>query len=345
MTQPALDFFKKRNVLLKAEGTEGTDSVPVAGTDGFRLFDGSSSTEFDKVERALDKSHFGADPFGVANRRAKIEGDFELYAPATPGAASTSDADCAKILLPAGMAVTKSVGDKTTTYSPISSGIPTVTAYWYHVRRLMKVLGVRGDISGLSIEIGKRFMGKGSLTGSYTDWATTAMPSVTLPSKVPVVSNARNTRTTLNTLVSGATASTSATPLSDLIVWGKALTVDFGNALAHKEYSSLAVNQISDRQGKWTLRLASTDITNDFDPLYVRDNAIVFEANMKLFETEAAVASMPVGLYSMLAIRGQIETVTPTDIDGDDGWELSGPCIPTDAGGDEFYIEFGDSTP
>lgn len=51
MAQPALDFFRRRAVLLKAEVTEGTDSLPVAGTDGIRLFDGSSSTEFDKVER------------------------------------------------------------------------------------------------------------------------------------------------------------------------------------------------------------------------------------------------------------------------------------------------------
>lgn len=345
MAQPALDFFKKRALLLKAEATEGTDSLPVGATDGFRLFDGSSSTEFDKVERPLDKPFFGGDPFAVANKRAKIEGDFELYPPATPGAATTSDADCARILLPAGMAVVKDAVANTTRYSPISSGIPSATAYWYHVRRLIKVLGARANISGLSITIGDRFKGKGSIQGDYVDWSTSSIPTVTLPTKVPVVASARNTRTTLSTLDRGATASTNGTPLASLLVWAKSLSIDFGSDLKHKEYSSLSVNQISDRKPTFNLKIASTDITGDFDPLYVRDNGIILVANMKLFEVSGTPSAALTGLYSCLNVRCQIENVTETDIDGDDGWEITGPCIPSSAGGDEFYIEFGDNTP
>lgn len=342
MTQPALDFFKKRNLLVKAETVPGADAMPTGTTDGFRLFDGSSSTEFDKVERALDKPFFGGDSFVVSNRRAKVEGEFELYPPATPGAVSTSDADCAKILLPAGMAVTKDATGKVTRYNPISSSIPTVTAYWYHVRRLIKVLGARADISGLSIEIGQRFKAKASITGDYTEWSSAAVPNVTLPGKVPVVANARNTRASLSTLVKGATASTVSTPLDELAVWVKSLSVDFGNDLKHKEYSSLSVNQIADRKPTFNLKLATTDIGAGFDPLFVRDNGIVLVATVQLFENEGTPSSTLSGLYSALTVRCQIENVTPTDIDGDDGWELSGPCIPSDAGGDEFFIEFGD---
>lgn len=345
MTQPALDYFKKRNLLVKAETTEGTDATPVGAIDGFRLFDGSSSTEFEKNERPIDRAFFGGTPFVVGTKSAKIEGDFELYPPATPGAASTSDADCAKILLPSGLAVTKDLVNKITRYNPVSSSIPTVTAYWYHVRRLMKVLGARADISAIAIEIGSRFTAKASITGDYTDWSTAAMPSVTLPSTVPVVASARNMRTTLSTLVKGGTASTSATPLSDLTVWAKSLSVDMGNSLAHKEYSSLAVNQISDRQPTFSLRIASTDITNDFDPLFVRDKNIILEINAKLFETSGAPSAALTGLYSELGARCQIENVSEVDIDGDDGWELTGPCIPSDTGGDDFYVAFGDSTP
>lgn len=343
MAQPALDFFKKRALLLKAEVTEGTDSSPVAGTDGFRFFDGSSSTEFDKVERPLDKSFFGSDPFVVTNKRAKIEGQFELYPPATPGGVSTSDADCAKILLPSGMAVTKDAPGKTTIYNPISSAIPTATAYWYHVRRLLKVLGARGDISSLSMEIGERFTGQGSLMGDYADWSTQAMVAPTLPTKVPVTASARNMRSTLSTLIKGATASTSGAPLSDLLVWAKGLSIDFGNSLNHKEYSSKSVNQIDDRLATWTMRIATTDITNDFDPLFVRDSGIVLVGRTELYETSGTPSATLSGLYSALQFRGQIETVTPTDIDGDDGWEISGPCIPSASGGDEFLIEFGDA--
>ena len=343
MAQPELDFFKRRAFLLKAQPTAGTDALPAPGTDGFRLFEGSSSTEFDKIERTLDKPFFGGDAFSVANKRAKIEGEFELYAPATPGAASTSDADCAKMLLPAGMAVVKDNVGKTTRYNPISSGIPMVTAYWYHVRRLLKVLDARASLSGVAIEIGQRFRGKASLLGDYVDWGTVAMPTVTLPSKVPVVASKRNTECVVNSLVRGATASTVGAPLTDLHVWAKSLSVDFGSDLKHAEYTEKSANRITDRKPTFSLKLATTDITGDFDPLFVRDNGILLTIALSLFEADA-VAGVHSGLYSKLAVRCQVENVTETDIDGDDGWELTGPCIPSDTGGDEFYIEFGDKT-
>lgn len=340
MAQPELDFFKKRALLLKAETVEGTDSNPVGATDGFRLFDGTSSTEFDKVERPVDRPFFGGDPFVVANRRAKIEGDFELYPPAVPG---TDDADCGKILLPGGMAVVKDAVGKVTRYNPISSGIPSASAHWYHVRRLMKVTGARVALSAIAVEIGQRFKGKASIQGDYTEWETADSPTVVLPTKVPVVASARNMRTKLSTLVRGATKTTDATPLDDLLVWAKSLSIDFGSDLKHKEYSSKSVNGISDRKPTFSLKLATTDITNDFDPLWVRDNGIVLLATVQLFETEGAPSSVLTGRYSEIGVRCQIENVIAEEIDGDDGWTITGPCIPSDTGGDEFYIGFGET--
>jgi hypothetical protein len=339
MTQPALDFFKKRNVLIKAEATEGTDASPTGSTDGFRFFDGASSTEFDKQERNLDRDFFGGQPFSIGNKRAKIEGTFELYPPATPGAASTSDADCQKILLPAGMAVTKDAGAKTTTLNPISASIPSATAYFYHTGTLIKALGSRADISSLAIEIGQRFTGKGSLTGTYSDVSAGTPGTVTLPTKVPVVASNRNTTCLLNTLTRGGTASSDGTPLADLHVWAKYLGLDFGNALTHREYTEKAVNGITDRQPKFTLRLAKTDITDDFNPWYVRDNGIILTAELSLYEDDTKD-----GLFSLLGIRGQIENITEQDFDGDYGWELTGTCIPSDSGGDEFHLQFGDAS-
>lgn len=340
MAQPDFISFKKRNLLLKAEATEGVDASPVGNTDGFQLFDGNSTTEFDKVERPIDRAHFGGDPFVVANRRAIVEGDFEIYPPAAPG---TDDAYCGRILLPAGMAVVKDATGKTTRYNPVSSGMGSATAYWNHADMLIKALGARADISALGVTIGERFTGRASIMGDYTEVSANAQPTVTLPSKVPVVASARNTLTQLSTLVRGATASTDATPLAGLLVWAKSLTVDFGSDLTHKEYTSKAVNSISDRTPTFSLRIAKTDITADFNPWYVRDNGIVLQGAIYLFEEDLATAGTPAGLYAKLGIRGQIETITPTDIDGDYGWEISGPCIPSDSGGDELYIEFGDA--
>ena len=46
------------------------------------------------------------------------------------------------------------------------------------------------------------------------------------------------------------------------------------------------------------------------------------------------------GFSQKLSFRGQIEQISEVDIDGDLGWELSGPCIASSAGNDEFALEF-----
>jgi hypothetical protein len=407
MTQPTLDWFRKRSLLVKAESTENVDPLPVPATDGFMIFNGASSTEFDKVERTVDRSFLGGYPFGIANKRANIEGDFELYAPLTPGQAGTSDADCGKILLPSGMAVVKNAGSNTTTYNPISAAVPSVTAYFQHVDHLLRVTGARGDLSNITQQIGDRFKGHIKLTGNYgpagmdmtvsvstgsiatTTLTVTAIASgevtvgqtitgtgvtagtkitgqltgtaggigtysvsasqtvasttitgsydaVVLPTKVPVIATSLNTTCLVSTLVAGATPRTSGTPLTNLHVNAKSLQLDFGNALKHKEYTELTVNAINDRLPKWSLRIARTDVGADFDPFYVRDNGTIMTAIFNLYESNAKTAC----LASALQIRGQLETIAEADIDGDLGWDLSGPCIPSNSGGDEFYIQF-----
>jgi hypothetical protein len=62
----------------------------------------------------------------------------------------------------------------------------------------------------------------------------------------------------------------------------------------------------------------------------------LFTAVYNLYESNAKTACLASALY----VRGQIETVAETDIDGDLGWDISGPCIPSNSGGDEFYIQF-----
>lgn len=337
MTQPVLDFFKKRAVLLKIEGTEGTDAAPVEGTDGFRLFDGSSQIDYDVIERPEDKPHLGNDPFVLANGRLTINGMFELWAPAEPGQASNSDAWAAIVLRPAGMAATKSASGALTRYNPISTSIPSITGYWYHTRELAKALGARVDISSLKMEIGQRFSGQASIMGELVDVVADTLPTVTLPTKVPVVSTKRNSVCKISTLVRGGTASTDGTPLVDLHVWAKLLQVDFGNSLAYGEYTEKGRTKV-DRRGTFTMRIAETDITNDFNPHYCRKHGIIIEADYTLWESDTKS-----GLYSVLGIRGQIETVTATDIDGDKGWEIKGRCVPSSAGNDEFYVGFGDN--
>ncbi|RPE81846.1 phage tail tube protein [Vulcaniibacterium tengchongense] len=326
MAQPQLDFFKKRGVAVKLETTEGTDAGPTPALNGVLLLNGSSGTEFDKIERPVDRPHFTGTPFVVGNKRAFIEGEFELYPPPTPGAASTSSADCEVLLLPAAMTAVKDATAKTTRYNPVSAGVPSATAYWWHSGTHKRVVGARNNITGLQLAIGDRFKGNVRIQGAYTDVAEEALPAIVVPTAVPTVARADNTETTITVLPGG-------TPL---VVWAKSLGVDFGAQLATKEYTSHKSNGLTDRQPTWTLRIARTSLA-DFNPWALRDAGTLIQAALRLTEAD--------NRYSELGIRGQIDQIGEVEIDGDYGWELTGPCIASDAGGDEFYIEFGDTTP
>lgn len=327
MAQPALSYFRHRGVAVKAETVEGTDSTPSTSTNGVLLLNGSSGTEIDKIDRSVDRTFFTNDTFVVGNERGFIEGDFELYPPATPGGASTSSADCEVLLLPAGMTAVKDNVALTTRYNPISASIPSVSAYWFQSGTQKKIVGARANVTGLSMAIGDRFKGHVRIQGDYT-FLDAALPSITTPDDIPTVCRHSNSTCTLNTV--------DGTTVVDLALWAKNLSVDFGNSMTTDEYTAHKVNGISDRKATWTCRIARTALA-DFNPFTLRSNGDLITIAMRLSESS--------DLYSELGIRGQIESINEVDIDGKYGWELSGPCIASDTGGDEFYIEFGDDTP
>lgn len=344
MAQPALEKFIRRAFLLKAEVTEGTDSTPAPATDGIVVIDGAISTQYDKVERKIDRPVFGGFPFVVANKRVQIEGTFELYPPTSPGAAAGAGlADCAKILFPCAMAETRDNVAKTTIYNPISTAIPSATLYGYHSNTFVKSLGSRGNVTGLEIKIGDRFMGKMTMMGTYSTYDELATPTnVVLPTKVPVVGRWTNT-TCVVSAADGASKGTSgaAGALASLHLRAKSLAVDFGNTVTHKEYTEYASNGITDRVPKVTLLIAKSDMTNDFNPWFLRDNGTVLSTVFSLYESDAVAGSFTGINYSALTARWQIEDITETNTDGDYTWQITGTAIPSSAGNDEFLIGFG----
>lgn len=327
MTQPALEFFRKRGLIGKIETVEGTDEVPVVASDGILLMNGSSGTEFDTIERSVDRTFFTHDPFVVGNKRAFIEGEFELFAPSNPGVgASANDV----ILRTGGLAKTLTVGNATTTgktrYAPVSTAIPSASFHWWHVDYLKKVLGARTAISRLSLAIGNRFVGACRILGNYTDVTEDTIAAITTYTSVPVVCRHDNSTMTV-TDVTGAG--------SPITLWGKELSVDLGSQLGSKEFTSKKINAISDRRPTFTMRFARTDLS-DINFWTLRDAGNIITATFRLDEGT--------GLYSELGIRGQIEQVNEVDVDGDLCLEITGRCIASSSGGDELYVEFGDTT-
>lgn len=323
MAQPNLESFTKRGMVMKEEVTEGTDSLPVGATDGIVLLDGSSGTEVGIAEKQVDRDFFTGNPFSVTTRNAFIEGDCELQPPVTPGDASDGIPNFDILLRTGGMARVLDDVAETTVYNMISTGIVSASAYFWHVDYVKKLLGSRTFITGLRYTIGEAPRFRARVFGSYEDVTTEAVPSITLPDGSPPALDADNGET----LITVADAS-----ITDLLVWAKELSVDFGTDLTNKQYTSHEVNQISGRTPTFSLQIARTDLA-DFNPWAVRDAGQIIEANL----TQDASATR----YSRLSIRGQIQDIAEVDIEGDLGWTLTGPCIASNSGGDEIGLEFG----
>ena len=328
MAQPALQFFRRRGLLAKIETTEGTDAEPTTADNGMIILDGSMSTEVDIYERAVDKTYLGNDAFVTGTKRATVQGTIDLVPPATPGQTSTGNSHVEALLLPCAHGVTKSSGSKTTTYAPISDSIPAASLYWYHADTLMKILGSRGVLSGLMMEIGQGFRATVAMTGRYDEVEEVALPTITVPTINPVPARYSNAVATITSPIAG----------SPITVWAKMLSVDTGLEVGTTEYTSQRFTRHRDRRATFTMRIARTDL-DDFNPWAVRDANTLLRLTMRLYEDANP------GLYSELSVRGQIEGVQDVDIDGDRGIEITGRCIPSSAGGDEYYIRFGDNTP
>lgn len=325
MAQPNLQSFKRRGFAIKAEVTEGVDSVPTSSANAFRLFDGSSSIEGDVIERPVDSDIFGNDPFVVGNQRVIVEGDLEIIPPTTPGDAVNGKIAARHVLFPCGMAETLTSSDDLTEYKVISDAIPSASLYFWHAGTKRVGLGARGDLSGVMMAIGDRFKARVRMQGSYSAISEAALPTFDYSAfTVPTVSRKDNSIMRAGTLT-GAMVHLRA----------KSLSVDFNNGLATKEYTQFGTTTISERKPLATLRFARPAMA-DINFHALRDAGTYIQADYTIVEAG--------GNYSRLKIQGQIENITDTDIDGDFGYEVTVRCIPTSAGGDEVILEFGTTT-
>jgi hypothetical protein len=323
MAQPDLEKFIRRGVAVKIQAAEGTAEAPNTATDGIRFYDGQSGTEFDSLEENRDRPFFGGNEFATFNHRAFIGGSVHLYPPETPGDAVDGTPDADRLLLLGGFTKVLVAGPPgVTRYNPVSSGFPVGTADFWHAGTKRRIFDARAAISALSLAIGERARVNLRLLGTYTSIDEDALPSITVPETLGPVMQAANSITRLE--VAGGPGAFQC--------WGKSLSIDLGTQLASKEYTEKKVNAIDGRSPTWSLRVAR-QAKADFDPWALRKAGTYIEGAQRLIGAS--------DLYTELGFRGLIREINEVDIDGDYGWELSGPAIPTSAGGDECYIEFG----
>ncbi|MFO1495149.1 MAG: hypothetical protein U1F26_10880 [Lysobacterales bacterium] len=328
MTQPVTEAFSKRGLVMKPEVTDGTDSVPTALANGINLYDGSSTIEGDIVDMSQDLPYFSHDDFLVTNTRSIIEGTAYLYPPSSPGASgSTGDPECAVLLLPAGMASVKDSVAKETQLNPISTSLPSASAYWWHVDHKVKALGSRVVVSELKMEIGMRPSIRCRVQGNYVRPSKQTIPSITRPAETKFLSQPEN-----------STSFLSANGDAEVELWGALLSVNFGSELELEPWTSKKFQGIGGRRGEFTLRCARADL-DDINPWEAWELSQVFTARYRTY-----VSASP-GPYVEIGIRGKITAAKMIEIKKKLAWEITGRCLPSSAGGDEFYILFGDDTP
>lgn len=136
--------FDKKLLLLKIEGTEGTDSAPAAATDALQTLNYRPTfMDADSKSIAYDKPFFGADP--VLLTSIKRGAAFDMLMTGAGATAST---------IPPWMLVNRLcgfdagvvTGGNSVVQTP-SSVIPSATQYTYLDNLLIPMIGARGSMS------------------------------------------------------------------------------------------------------------------------------------------------------------------------------------------------------
>lgn len=310
-----LESFTRRGVILKKEVTEGVDSLPTAATDGLLLLNGSSKIEATAIDRAIDRSYFGHDPFVLTQYRGTIEGDIELIGAATAGTASR----LSTALQIAGFAETlDAVGPPAfARYAPISTGFASATSYFYHAGTLKKLTGARASLSGLIIKIGDFPKAKLTIQGNVDgDVSEAALPNIDLSgAQTPAA----------------VTAETFTLSVNGFNVAGVEFGSDLGNDLGITEHSEGRMARIRDRKPTFNCSFYRPD-----------------KASLDVYALQKAHVLVPIvalvnggaGMVTRVTVGfGQIETVEEVELDTAFGYKISGRCIPS-VGNDEIKVEF-----
>lgn len=313
----AFETFDSRGCVLALEATEGMDALPTPLVNALQLINGRSGIQAEKLQRALDRPHFGAKPSRRIKVRGYIEGEVEMVGAATPGDPSPLSA----LFQIAGMAETSVAGPPLLMrYNVISRQIPSASAYFYHAGTLKKILGARANLSSITMEIGKFFTAKARIEGLCTTVTEAALPTNFDYSEYPAPDP--------------FTTEVGELEIAGVAVDGLSVNVDFGNALGVRETTRRRIARISGREATFTARF--------YRPPHASLNVWDLWEHGDEFPIVATHGiGAGAGRGARMNLRAQIENIDETEDDKDYVLEVKGSLIPSDAGNDELSFEFG----
>lgn len=218
-------LIRNTAILVKAEGTYGTDSTPTGSTDAMLVSNLSiNPINASNVDRDIIRPYLGGSEQLLGTRFVEMGFDIEFVG---SGTVATAPAWAAP-LLACGLAQVLTATIRAD-YVPVSTAFPSVTIYWYDDGVLHKATGCRGNVR-VMMKAGERPMLSFSFTGIYSSPSAVTNPSVTLTAfKTPqVVVDANSGDVTF-----GATHSTSLAPAfsGGTVYPSQGLELDFGNSV------------------------------------------------------------------------------------------------------------------
>lgn len=318
---PSIESFTTRGLALKAEVTEGSDSTPTSLLNAFQIMEGTSKIVADAIARNPDRPYFNSRRSRYTNFRGQINGQIEIVPPEAPG---TDPLGVGLALEICGMAKTLTAPDVgppvvkgKNVYNPISRLIPSATGYWWHAGTFRKITGMRGNLSGLAMEIGKMFSAQLALEGRLLSFSEADLPT-DFDFDAFLEPTPYTTESGLLTI-------------DDFAVNGKLLSVDFGNQLKTIEHTEARIGRIGSKDSKFKCRFYRTALA-DFDPYAKWKAGDIIE--MKSVNVEDGG-----GRQSVMTVLGQITGLDEPNQDNDYAWEISGDACAVD-GNDEVLLSF-----
>ncbi|WP_164084942.1 phage tail tube protein [Pseudazoarcus pumilus] len=313
-----LDLFRLRALLLKPEATEGTDSAPTPAANALQIMNGQGQIESERLSREIDTPYFSSRPFVRTRQRGSVSGSIELL-----GAAQVGDPAPIDALLRAGAHAYTQVLDVdevtplAAEYNPVSTGIISATAWFYHGGELVKLTGCRAALNRIMLAINDFAKAEFQLQGSVAGVTESALPGDTDYSayQEPVA----------------ITTESFEVQIDDTKVDGVSIELDTGAQLTMVEHSEARVTRLTDRQVSGTLRIYRPEVS------YLDIRALVAaHARVPVFATVTGPAGRSVRLDLPSVQMGDPQR---TDIDGIAAWDI--PIVAmADAGNDEYLFTF-----
>ncbi len=239
-------IFRNVFVLAKIETTSGTDSVPTGGANAILPVGEVKVTtiEADRVPRNVRRGYFGSSGSFVGSTWMKIEFATEKAGSGTAGTAPAWGA----LLRACAWAEAVTAGQRVD-YTPVSTGIETISIYAYTDGLQFKLIGASGDLTGSTVINGVPVY-NWTFYAPYLAPTAASNPTPTLTAwKDPVLANDTNT----SDLVLGGTYSAGAISGGTTYVSG-GIEFSLGNQISRTELIGAKRSVITDRNITGTLK-------------------------------------------------------------------------------------------